>query len=220
MKVKDMIRENNRLREQLTPFNRSYFEDVIIGLRASRVEPQRTEELLLEAVQLLLREQGKGRNAKQVFGENPGDYFKEVIDSVPVLPARSRLNYYLMLPWAALTGLFGVLAAAGLLVQSIEGDAGVFGQISLFTLIAVAAGSIVLFQLMMKWMASLSDEEAPRFKRFDLKGLGIYILIAVIAVFAGIFLDSIFPVITLSPWVSLILFLIGTAGLKFLFFRK
>lgn len=57
MKVKDMIKENNALREQMTPFNRSYFEDMILTMRASRVEALRAEELLLDAAKLLLKEQ-------------------------------------------------------------------------------------------------------------------------------------------------------------------
>jgi uncharacterized membrane-anchored protein len=220
MKVKDMIKENNALREQMTPFNRSYFEDMILTMRASGVEALRTEELLLNAAKLLLKEQRKGKNAKQVFGENPDDYFKEIIDSVPARPVRSKWNYYLMIPCAALTCLFGILAIGGLLLQWTTGSPGVFGEISLFSIIAVGVGSIILIELMMKWMSSLSENDAPKFKTFDIKGLGIYIGIAVIAIFLGMFLDRLFPVVTISPWLSLILALIGGIGLKFIFFKK
>ncbi|WP_339317648.1 DUF1129 family protein [Paenibacillus sp. FSL R10-2734] len=220
MKVKDMIKENNALREQMTPFNRSYFEDMILTMRASRVEALRTEELLLDAAKLLLKEQRKGKNAKQVFGENPDDYFKELIDSIPARPARSKWNYYLMIPSAALTCLFGVLAIGGLFLQWTTGSPGMFEQISLFTLFAVGAGSIILIELIMKWLTSLSESDAPKAKPFDIKGLGVYIGIAVVAVFIGLYLDRLFPIITISPWVSLIVFLIGAIGLKFIFFKK
>ena len=162
MKVKDMIKENNALREQMTPFNRSYFEDMIIAMRASRVEAQQAEELLLDAAKRMLHEQSKGKNAKQVFGENPEDYFKEIIDSVPVSPIRSKLNYYLMISCTALTGLFGILGIAGLILLWSSGSAGMFGQISLFTLILVGVGSILLIELIMKWMNSLSDRKSTR----------------------------------------------------------
>jgi uncharacterized membrane-anchored protein len=220
MKVKDMIKENNALREQMTPFNRSYFEDMILTMRASRVEALRAEELLLDAAKLLLKEQKKGKNAKQVFGENPDDYFKEIIDSVPTRPARSKWNYYLMIPCAALTCLFGILAIGGLFLQWTNGSSGMFGQISLFTLFAVGAGSIILIELIMKWMTSLSESDAPKAKPFDIKSLGVYIGIAVVAVFIGLYLDRLFPVITLSPWVSLMVSLIGAIGLKFIFFKQ
>ncbi|WP_020430606.1 DUF1129 family protein [Paenibacillus riograndensis] len=220
MKVKAMIKQNNVLREQMTPFNRSYYEDMLLGLRASKVDPVRTEELLLEAAALLLEGQAKGKNAKQIFGEHPEDYFKEIAGSAPARKVRSKLNYYLMIPWAALTGLFSVYAVAGLLLLWSTGDTEMFGQISIFTILVVGAGAIVLIEIIMKWLASLSEDDAPKPKPFDIKGLGIYVGIAIIAVFLGIFLDNLFPVISLSPWVSLILAVAGGLGLKFIFFKS
>jgi uncharacterized membrane-anchored protein len=220
MKVKAMIKENNALREQMTPFNRSYFEDMILAMRASRVDPVRAEELLLEAAALLLKEQAKGKNAKQVFGEHPEDYFRDTMGSVPSQPERSKLNYYLMIAWAALTILFGVLAIAGLFMKWSSGSADMFGKVSVFTLVVVGLGSIVLMELLVKWMSSLSENDAPKPKTFDIKGLGIYIAVAVIVIFAGIFLDNLFPVITISPWVSLALCAAGGLGLKFIFFKS
>ncbi|MFC6653444.1 hypothetical protein [Paenibacillus rhizoplanae] len=69
MKVKAMIKQNNLLREQMTPSNRSYFEDMILAMRASSVDAVRAEELLLEAAELLLKGQAKGKHAKQVWRE-------------------------------------------------------------------------------------------------------------------------------------------------------
>ncbi|ULO06923.1 DUF1129 family protein [Paenibacillus sp. 19GGS1-52] len=220
MKAKEMIKENNTLREQMTPFNRSYFEDMIIAMRASRVDSIQAEELLLDAAKHLLREQRKGKNAKQTFGEKPEDYFREIMSSNPARPIRSKLNYYFMIPTTALTCFFGILAIAGLLSEWSSGSTGIFGKISLFTIIAVGVGSIILIELLMRWMKSLADDDAPKPKSFDIKGLGIYIGIVVIAVFAGKFLDALFPIIIISPWVSLILCLVGGGFLKFIFLKK
>ncbi|WP_410513435.1 DUF1129 family protein [Paenibacillus sp. BR2-3] len=220
MKVKDMIKENNILREQMTPFNRSYMEDIIISMRASRVDSLRAEELLLEAAQQLLQAQKKGKNAKQIFGDDPAGYFKEVMENAPAPPVRSKLNYYLMIPWTALTCLFGLLAIAGLISQWSTGSPGMFGQISLFTLIAVGAGSIVLIELIMRWLSSLSDTDAPQIGKFEFKALGIYIGIAVVIVFAGLYLSRLFPLIPLSTGASLSIFCAGMLGLKFFFMKK
>ncbi|MBT2289103.1 DUF1129 family protein [Paenibacillus albidus] len=220
MKVKDMIRENNRLREQLTPSNRSYLEDMILALRDSPVDALRTEELLLEAAKLLLQAQEKGKSAQELFGKDPESYFQQIISSAPVRPPRSKLNYYLMIPWAALTCLFGILSIGGLIMLWSSGTAGIFGQISLFTLIAVGAGSVILVEMLMKWLSSLSEDDKPYPKPFDIKRLGSYIVIAIIAVFAGRYLDTLLPVIPISPWVSLALFIVGVVGLKFIFFKK
>ena len=220
MKVKEMMKLNNSLREQMTPFNRSYLEDMILALRASKLDPLRTEELLLEAAEQMLQAQKRGKNAKQVFGNDPQAYFKEVIDSVPTRPARSKLNDVLMIPWTALTLLFGVMALFAFLSKWSTGTTGMFGQISLFTILAVGLGSIVLIELIMKWMSSLSDTDAPQVSKFEFRALGIYIGIAVVIVFAGLYLSRLFPLVPLSPWVSLIVFIAGLIGLKFLFFKK
>ncbi|MNI64581.1 hypothetical protein D3C73_1200360 [compost metagenome] len=81
-------------------------------------------------------------------------------------------------------------------------------------------GSIVFMELLVRWMSSLSEEDTPKPKSFDIKSLGIYIAAAVVVVFAGIFLDNLFPVIAISPWVSLALSLAGGLGLKFIFFKS
>lgn len=220
MKVKAMIKENNALREQMTPFNRSYFEDMILAMRASRVERVRAEELLLEAARLLLQGQSKGRNAKQIFGESPEEYFKDIMDSVPARPERSKLNYYVMIAWTALTLMFSVLAVGGLIAKWSGSSADLFSKISVFTLILVGFGSIVLMELLVRWMSSLSENDAPGFKTFNIKALGTYIAIAVVVIFAGALLDNLFPVITVSPWVSLALGAAGGLGLKFIFLRS
>lgn len=220
MKVKDMIKENNRLREQMTPFNRSYMEDMIISLRASRIDKLRTEELLLEAAQTLLKAQAKGKNAKQVFGDSPEEYFREVINETPKRPGLSGRRIALMIPWVALTWLFGVLAIGGLISEWTTGTAGLFGQISLFTIASVGIGSFIFVGLIMKWLGSLSEDDAPKPGQFDLKSLGIYIGSAVIIVAAGLLLGRWLPTFTLSPWVSLILFAAGLIGQRLLFRRK
>lgn len=220
MKVKEMIKQNNHLREQMTPFNRSYYEDMLLALRASRVDRVQAETLLLEAAELLLREQKKGKNAKQVFGEHPEEHFRELMNSKPERKPRSAAYQYTLIPWAALTCLFATLAVLGLISIWESGSAGHFGSISLFTLLAVPVGSIVLIQLLLKWLGTLSDNDAPKQKAFDIKGLGIYIALSVVVIFAGLFLDKLFPVITISPWVSLALAIVGGLGLKFIFFRS
>lgn len=220
MKVKDMIKANNALREQMTPSNRSYLEDMIISMRASSVDPVRREELLLEAAQQLLQAQKKGKSAQQLFGSDPLAYFKEEMDNAPVRPERSRLNYYLMIPWTALTCLFGVMALFGLILQWSTGSPGIFGEISLFTILLIGFGSIAVIELIMKWMSSLSDNDSPAMGKFNVKALAIYIAAAVVVVYAGMYLGQLFPIIPLSPWVSLIVFITGLLGLKLIFMKR
>lgn len=220
MKVRDMIKENNRLREKMTPGNRSFFEDMILALRASQVDAVRTEELLLEAADKLLRAQDKGRTAQQIFGSDPEEYFREAIESAPARPERGKAGHYAMISWTALTLLFGMQGIAGLVTVWSQGTAGPFGRISLFTMLAVGIGSIAGIELLMKWLSSLSEDDVPRIGGFNLKALGVYIGAVVAVVFAGLYFRQLFPVFTLSPWHYLLIFACGLIGLKFIFFRK
>lgn len=220
MKVKEMIQENNRLRERLTPDNRSYLEDMIIQLRESPVDPVQTEELLLQAAHELLEAQERGMDARQLFGEDPLARFRDVINSVPPHPARSKTSQYIMISWIALTLLFGALGAAGLAAVWSTGDPGVFGRISVFTLIVIGGGSIVLIELLMKWMADAPEQDRPLPGKFNIKALGLYIGAAVAVIVAGLFLDRLLPVIPLSPWVAIGIFVAGLIGYMVFFRRK
>lgn len=220
MKVKEMIQENNRLRERLTPDNRSYLEDMIIQLRESPVDPVKTEELLLQAAHDLLEAQERGMDARQLFGDDPLARFRDVINSVPPRPARSKTSQYIMISWIALTLLFGALGAAGLAAVWATGDPGVFGRISVFTLIVIGGGSIVLIELLMKWMAGAPEQDRPLPGKFNIKALGLYIGAAVAVIVAGLFLDRLLPVIPLSPWVAIGIFVAGSIGYMVFFRRK
>ncbi|WP_310551210.1 DUF1129 family protein [Paenibacillus glufosinatiresistens] len=218
--VRQMIRENNRIREQMTPQNRSYYEDMIIAMRESAVEPHRREELLLEAAALLLKEQGRGRTAKQLFGSDPSAYFADEMAAAPPRRPMTRTLRMLLTAWTSLTLLFGVIGAAGLLTRKDEKLGGEFGHISLFTLLAVPAASILLIELLLKWLGTLPDADQPRLAAFDYRSLGLYIGAAVALVFVGLFLGSLLPVLPLPSGVSLGLFAAGVILLHPIFLRK
>ncbi|MNB83222.1 hypothetical protein D3C81_253490 [compost metagenome] len=219
MNVKEMVRENNRLREQMTPFNRSYMEDMIIALRESGVNRQHAEELLLEAAHKLLEAQKRGKNAKQVFGERPEEVFREVMDSAPRRPGIDAARIRPLIPLFALSWLLGIYGIAGLIVQGQTGSPGYFGTIGLFEILIVGLGAPILVELLMKWLNSLSEDDAPKAGKFDLKALGIYVAAVVAVVAVNAVLGGRLPVFPLSPWVALLLFAAGLAG-QIRFFRR
>ena len=219
MNVKAMIKENNRLRERMTPDNRSFFEDMIIALRDSPVPPLRTEELLLQAAKDLLDAQAKGRTAKQLFGDHPEDYFRAETEAAPPKRERSRAAQSAMIAWIALTWLFGIYAAGGLLMLYLNGSPGTFGEMSAFTVLLVGGGSVLLMEVLMKWLGNLSDADKPEMIRINLRSIGLYLGIAAAVAIGGFFLSGLLPVFPLSPWVSLALFAVGVLARKIVFGR-
>ncbi|GIO33605.1 MULTISPECIES: hypothetical protein [Paenibacillus] len=63
MTTRELIKENNRLREQMTPANRDFYEDIVVYVRVSRAEQLRGEQRLLE-----LAHEVAGGAAKGNFG--------------------------------------------------------------------------------------------------------------------------------------------------------
>ncbi|WP_339288736.1 DUF1129 family protein [Ureibacillus sp. FSL K6-0786] len=72
--VKELIRQNNEKRKQLTPENQQYYENLLVYIRANLSRNERaTEEVLLEMLEHLLEAQKEGKTASEVFGKNPKD---------------------------------------------------------------------------------------------------------------------------------------------------
>lgn len=110
MKAKQLIEENNRKREQLTPENEKYYSDMMIYIRLQlTLSEQQSEEVLMEMLDHLLDGQNEGKTARDIFGDDPKQYADEIIQNLPkekkreVIPFISGLvlnliSWMLMIP--------------------------------------------------------------------------------------------------------------------------
>ncbi|KKO55080.1 DUF1129 family protein [Paenibacillus sp. DMB20] len=220
MTIKQMIRENNRLQEQMTPANLKYYEDMVIYIRTSSVNEAKGEELLLEMAQHLLEAQRTGKTAEEVFGSDPIAYCAELVDELPKLKGLSRLQFNLMIPWVALTWFFFAQAIVGFVALWTGGSVEKMSQVRISTLLLIAAGSYVLIRAIMGLMKleSFQPEDAKR--KISLRGLGIYVLVVVAILVGGVWLGRALPVLVVPPWGSLVIFIIGLVGTKVFFSRR
>ncbi|MNN59705.1 hypothetical protein D3C81_1748420 [compost metagenome] len=130
-----------------------------------------------------------------------------------------------MIPWIALTLVFFIYMITGFFSKWFGGELE-YTQISSASLLLIAALSIVLIELVIRYLGSgpQKDDEQERQNapshKFDIKALGIYIGIAVAIIAIGILLTEIMPSFTVSPWDSLIIFVIGILGQIFIFGRN
>jgi uncharacterized membrane-anchored protein len=84
MKAKQLIEENNRKREQLTPENEKYYSDMLIYIRLQlTLSEQQSEEVLMEMLDHLLDGQNEGKSARDIFGDDPKQYADEIIQHLP-----------------------------------------------------------------------------------------------------------------------------------------
>ena len=146
----------------------------------------------------------------------------------------SRLKYFTMITWIALTFFFTAVALLGLVVLATGGSTAPYEKISISTLLIIAAGAILLIEALTRFMGSPEEDASqttapggkngqarvPEKPKLDLKSMLLYVILVVVILVGGILLNRSLPVFTVSPWVSLIIAVIGWAGLKPLFLRK
>lgn len=219
--VRHLVKDINSIRDQLKQDNLSYYDDVIVHVRDARIRRESGEELLLEMGRHLLDAQQKGKSARQLFGKESDSYANQLIENLPEARQMSKPMYYLMIVWVALTWVFLLQALMGFFKINISGS-GVVGEISLSTLVLVAAGAIVLVELVRRVAdqpAEKSDLDRPRMQ-INARSVMSYLIIMIAIIVVGTYLRNVMPVLVISPWVSLILCIIGILGQKFIFMRR
>ncbi|MGF7047597.1 putative membrane-anchored protein [Paenibacillus sp. DS2015] len=223
MNIKAMIKENNRLREQMTPANKDYYEDIVVYFRDSGAARFPSEQLLLDLAHQLLEAQSQGKSATQLFGPDPEEYSSLKVKNMPKKKTTSGIRYYVMIPWIALTLFFFIETIIGFTAQSLGQSTDNITQISVLTLIIVAGGSILLVESVTKLLNSQTEEEQdnpyPSKPKLTLKGMGIYVVILLIVMFVGFTFSSALPSFSVEPWISLMITVIGALGWG-LFFRN
>ncbi|WP_054955672.1 DUF1129 family protein [Paenibacillus dakarensis] len=220
MKIKQMIRENNRLQDQMTPANLKYYEDIVIYIRTSAVDEACGEEALLKLGRQLLDAQQQGKQAEDIFGSDPAEYCAGIIETLPKQKLQSQLQVHLMIPWVALTWFFFAEALIGFITKWSGGDVEKVSQVRVSTLVLLAAGSYVLVKLIMNLINREAGQPEESRRKINVRSMGIYIAVTVVILAAGVWLGRALPVLVIPPWVSLVLFIAGLIGMKAFFFRR
>lgn len=231
MTIRAMIRENNRLREQMTPGNKDYFEDIVVHFRSSDVNQQQSEQLLIELAHQLLEAQEQGKTAGQLFGPDAKEYSRNKMQILPKRKSIEGIQYYVMIPWIALTIFFLTESFIGFVAQWLGDSVNNFNRISLLSLLIIAVGSILLMETVTKLLNRNTEQEVqgqestkrtkPMVKpNLNLRTIGIYVIVTLIIMMIGYTFRNLLPVFTIQPWVSFIISVIGLLGWRFLFKRK
>lgn len=101
--TKELIRENNEKREQLTEENEQYYTNMLVYIRSKFLLSERaTEELLMEMLEHLLEGQNDGKSAEKIFGGDPRAYADEVIAQMPKEKKKNQLLFGIQLIFSVL----------------------------------------------------------------------------------------------------------------------
>ncbi|WP_256941601.1 hypothetical protein [Bacillus thuringiensis] len=79
--AKQLVEQNNKLREQLSPENKIYYEDVLLYMRTFGFfyEELETEQHLMVILQDILEAQKHGESAEKYLGKNPKEIVNQLI---------------------------------------------------------------------------------------------------------------------------------------------
>lgn len=223
MKIKDMIKENNRLQKQMTPANLKYYEDLVVYIRTSDADNYRSEELLLEKARELLDAQHEGETADKLFRKPPAEYGAELLEQLPKQKGIDGLRFGLMIPWVALTWFFLIQAVVGYVTMWTGGSIEKMTQIQVSTLIIISGGSYLLIRMTLNSAgkkAQRSEEGTLPKRQINVRTMAIYVVVVITILFGGFWFGDMLPVLTVTPLMSLLLFIIGLVGAKTFFARK
>lgn len=93
--IKQLVKENNDKRKQLTKENETYYEQLLVYIRSSLFREERaTEELLYEMLDHILLAQKDGKNAQDVFGKEPKQLADEIIDTLPKEQPKTIIAFF------------------------------------------------------------------------------------------------------------------------------
>lgn len=214
--IRHLIEENNRLREQLHPDNEHYYSDMMVYIRTSGVEERQGEELLLELLQHLIEAQHGGKNAREVFGEDPEGYCKELIEQLPRAGKQEQLKLLVMVPWIALTWYF-LVQGLFTLIRSFGGDGegSRLVDIPLMVPVAIGLSSLLFVRLLLAVVHKSTFKQGKQSMKWQFIALNTVFIGAIVCV--AVFGKEWLPTWSVSPWICLTIFAVGLLGQRVLF---
>lgn len=91
--TKQLLEENNRRGEQLTPENQKILVDIVAYLRGSSASTYQQELVHRDILDMLQEGEARGQTAAQVIGEDYQTFCDEILAELPRRSARERTIY-------------------------------------------------------------------------------------------------------------------------------
>ena len=208
MKSKQLIEENNRKREQLTPQNDKYYSDMLIYIRLQlSLSEQQSEEVLMEMLDHLLDGQHEGKSAQDIFGDDPKRYADEIILNLPKEQKREVIPFILrividLVSWMLMIRGVVILVFSQFNIGNVSTSVYLFSTLFIFAFIlgSITFGVWYIFRIIKQ---SLFKEKANEKKNIVKAGLfGAVSMGLIIAV--SQFTPEFGPAFHFSWWASLL----------------
>lgn len=189
-KTKQLMAENNRLEEGLSPENNTLATDIVAYLRSSSISTLEQEQVRRDITQMLLDAQSRGDKPEAVIGPDPKAFCDSIIEALPPTPLWKRLLSALRDGLLSATVLAGIWLGFGILEGLLGGENWPHLTLTLGQLLA-GTGYIFVACMIVHWICRSSFSATPK------KGQGVFVFILLVALnCAGFLLRQ--PLATLS----------------------
>ncbi len=119
-RVKEMLKENNELQEQLSDVGKKVLTDIVVYLRGVPVSAYEQERVRRDITQMLIDGEKRGNSAREVIGEDYRGFCDSIVDEIPHMSRKEKLLVSVRDALPALTVLL-VIWCAGKLAEVLSG---------------------------------------------------------------------------------------------------
>ncbi|CQR45783.1 hypothetical protein BN1058_00019 [Paraliobacillus sp. PM-2] len=213
-----IIQANNQKRKLLNEKNKKIYEDMLMYIRLSYDKSEEeTEEILMELLDHLFILQEEGKDAEELFGEDPQRYADEIINELPKTVSKKRLLLFGMgvSYFFAVSAMFqGLLSIILFYVfnQSEISQTYSVGTVLVNTCLSLGVAALVLYGII-RYLRWSCFKQVSKVFEFVFTGILFGVLPFCLFMFIFYFMPSFGPTITFDVYwfipIGIVLFFMG-----------
>lgn len=180
-RVKEMLKENNELEQQLSDEGRKVLTDIVVYLRGVPVSMYEQEKVRRDIIQMLIDGEKRETSAREVIGEDYREFCDSIVAEIPHMSRKEKVLVFIRDTLPALIVLL-VIWCAGRLAEVLAGVLPSFNcPVTLGNLVGgilLLAGAEGLITLLTKYAFESS-------RSFNKKWGSVLVIVFIAAVFAN-----------------------------------
>ncbi len=180
-RVKEMLKENNELEQQLSDEGRKVLTDIVVYLRGVPVSMYEQEKVRRDIIQMLIDGEKRETSAREVIGEDYREFCDSIVAEIPHMSRKEKVLVFIRDTLPALIVLL-VIWCAGRLAEVLAGVLPSFNcPVTLGNLVGgilLLAGAEGLITLLTKYAFESS-------RSFDRKWGAVLVIVFIAAVCAN-----------------------------------
>ena len=119
-RVKEMLKENNELEQQLSDEGRKVLTNIVVYLRGVPVSMYEQEKVRRDITQMLIDGEKRGNSSKEVIGEDYREFCDSIVAEIPHMSRKEKVLVFIRDTLPALIVLL-VIWCAGRLAEVLAG---------------------------------------------------------------------------------------------------